>query len=247
MLARALLVMVCFQGCGYSLQTSHNELYKRKGISRLYVAPFINNSYKPGVENMIYNSVMRTLSAGRRFQLVDEPLKADAILVSTVEDANYASTSTSSAPNLPPSSVSELSSLAHPEGFKPDGSAIANPRFDTMSVATGYSASIACQFTLQKIGPQVKGWIAPTPTIEELKEAALPPSKRSPASKNKPVPGAVLWAGNINRTQPFQAYNQLGAFGTTSPLMNESEFTHAIQELSGLLANDMHDQMFQAF
>lgn len=235
------------QGCGYAFQSSKSDLYRRKGVTRLYVAPFLNNSYKPGVENMIYNSVMRVLSAGRRFQLVDEPLEADAILISSVEDANYVSIATAVAKDLPPSSVPELKSLASPEGFRANGSRIPNPKFDTMPVATEYNASVSCQFRLEKVGPQLKGWIAPTPTYEELRQRSLPPSKQSIAFKTMPGPGTVLWSETVSRTQSFQGYNQLGAFGTTSPLMNESEFVHAIQELSGLLANDMHDRMFQAF
>ena len=45
----------------------------------------------------------------------------------------------------------------------------------------------------------------------------------------------------------FPGNNQLGVFGTTSHLINESEFERALQELSERVALDMTENLFSMF
>jgi hypothetical protein len=74
-------------GCGYSLQNSRAPLVESEGIRTLFISPLTNNTYKVGVENLLYNSLQRTISAHRRVSLVGSAEEADAVLSGSVETA----------------------------------------------------------------------------------------------------------------------------------------------------------------
>ncbi len=81
--ALTLVTALTMTGCGYGFQNSRNPL-KDKGIERVYVSPLLNNTYKPGVENLVYNAVVRSIVSHRKVVLVQTPELADAILQGSV-------------------------------------------------------------------------------------------------------------------------------------------------------------------
>jgi hypothetical protein len=84
----ALLITVA-SGCGYTFQNSRSPLSEREGIQKVYVRPFLNNSYKVGVENLVFNALQRELVQHRRIEIVSNPDAADAILTGSVNMAQY--------------------------------------------------------------------------------------------------------------------------------------------------------------
>jgi hypothetical protein len=126
------LLLLLSAGCGYTLQGSHSPLLEKEGIRRIYVTPLVNNTYKPGIENIVYNALVKTVSAHRRVELVSSPNAADAVLSGTVNDA-------SSSPNA----TTDASALT------PAGTVPAN----TVTVATDYNANLSCSFTLARRNP----------------------------------------------------------------------------------------------
>jgi hypothetical protein len=56
-----------------------------------------------------------------------------------------------------------------------------------------------------------------------------------------------LWSGGFSKSKPFPANNQLGVFGTTSALINESEFDRVLRDLAEGIAADMHESMLAGF
>ena len=188
-------------GCGYSLQGSHNVLLEKEGIHRVYVAPLLNNTFKPGVENLVYNSLVRTLSAGRRVVLVQSPQQADAILNGVVAVAASGIAGSTSMKQLDPvngqpTSISGIN--------------------ENISVATIYSAQLTCQFSLTR--------------------RLTPPGKKTD-----------LWNSTFSRSKSFAAANRLDVPGTTSALINESEFDRALSELSQTMMGDLHESMLAMF
>src|SRR4051812_3163965 len=83
-------------GCGYTLQTSENTLAEKQGIRKIYVQALVNNTYKAGVENLVYNSLIKNLTAHRRITVVQDPELADAVLTGTVDQANYTASASAS-------------------------------------------------------------------------------------------------------------------------------------------------------
>ncbi len=57
----------------------------------------------------------------------------------------------------------------------------------------------------------------------------------------------VLWTDSESRAKVFPANNLLDVAGTTSALINESEFDRALQELAVQIAADAHDSLVAAF
>lgn len=65
---------------------------------------------------------------------------------------------------------------------------------------------------------------------------------RRPVSKNP-----TLWTNTFTRTKPFPSANQLDVPGTTSSLINQSEFERAMVEMATLIAADAEESMFSRF
>jgi hypothetical protein len=120
-------------GCGYTLENARTNSLKEVGVTTVYVNPVKNKSFKPGVENLVYNELVEALLTGRRVKIVDRPELADAILESTIDKAIYS----------PSDQV--LAGAIYPGVTVPS---------INISVATEYQADVVCSFHLrrQKLG-----------------------------------------------------------------------------------------------
>jgi hypothetical protein len=56
-----------------------------------------------------------------------------------------------------------------------------------------------------------------------------------------------LWSSTFSRAKTFPANNQLGNFGTTSSLINESEFDRALADMARNMMADVHESMLAMF
>src|SRR5579885_3492945 len=98
-------ILCLVSGCGYTLQNSHSELADKEGVRKIYVMPLVNNTYKPGVENTIYNALVQTLSVHRRVRLVNREDQADAVLKGNVTEADFGPSATVPASQLNPANT----------------------------------------------------------------------------------------------------------------------------------------------
>lgn len=181
-------------GCGYTLQGAGNRLTDREGIRRIYVSPMVNNTYKPGVENLVYNQLIKAISSSGRISLVQEKDQADATMSGSIGQADYA-----------------ISTLAATSSLFPQG--VGSP---DLYVATVYTANLGCSFTLTARHP-------------------------------RPKQNAALWSGSFSRSKQFPANNQLDVVGTTSALINESEFDRTLKDLAQRLMDDVTESMLNMF
>jgi DNA polymerase III delta subunit len=186
-MTRALLTVLPFAllaGCGYTLQNSHSEMLEKEGIRTIYVKPLINNTFKPGIENVVYNALIRTLLSHGRVKLAHNEADADAVLQGNVDSAAFTVAGLTTASALPPGISS-------------------TPGIDLQNtqVASVYSAYLSCDFTLVR--------------------RVVPPGKRK-----------VVWSAPFSRSLPFASANQLDVPGTTSALINESEFERALADMA---------------
>ncbi|MEO5970880.1 MAG: LPS assembly lipoprotein LptE [Bdellovibrionia bacterium] len=167
-------------------------------MQKVYVAPVANHTYKAGIENTVYNSLLRTLKAHGRVTLVHHPVEADAILGGSVVGAAYGASAATAVSQLNPNKL---------------GATLPTANF---SVATEYTASLSCIFNLtRRVG--------------------------------QPGKPAVIWASSFGRSQPFPASNQLDVPGTTSALINDSEFDRALSDLAKSMMDDVHESMLAMF
>lgn len=65
--------------------------------------------------------------------------------------------------------------------------------------------------------------------------------------RKKQGPGKPLWKTEFGRSKTFPGSNQLGIYGTTSSLINESEFERALDDMSSQIALDVHESMVGIF
>jgi hypothetical protein len=68
-------------------------------------------------------------------------------------------------------------------------------------------------------------------------------TRRNPKSGQK----AIIWSGSFSRTGIFPASNQLGSLGTTSQLINSSEFDRAVHDISKDMMIDVREAMLSRF
>lgn len=198
-------------GCGYSFQTSKNPPIAQKGIKKVYIAPLVNNTYKAGIENIVYNELVRTMSAYGRITLVQNKIDADAVLNGTVSSATYSTTASTTVSSL------------NPVGF---GNGLVSSPF---SIATEYMANLNCTFSLNELKSKY-----------EKEKVKL-------EKKGKSARGRYVWSGGFSRAKPFPASNQLDVPGTTSALINDSEFDRALLDLARSMMNDVHEAMLAMF
>ena len=187
------LVLGAVSGCGYALENSRNNSLKEVGVERVYVAPVKNLTYKPGVENLVYNELVQALLAGRRVKLVDSIDVADAVLESSVERATYTPSATTSASSIYPDTIAAIE----------------------ITVATEYQADFMCSFRLRR-------------------------QKKGVASED-------VWGSSFTRTRRFAGNNQKIEYGTTSGLINESEFDRTLKEVAHGMMADVHQAMVARF
>jgi hypothetical protein len=127
--------LVAFSGCGYSIRGGKNGALEKEGIRKIYVAPAVNDTYRYGVENVVYNSLIRSLSAYSGIKLVSDSNVADAILTSRVTQASSQVSSTSFANALNPTGIPTPAS------------------FGSLLIATEYNAILSCSFLLVRREP----------------------------------------------------------------------------------------------
>ncbi len=184
-------------GCGYTLQGSRSEYFEKEGISRIYVKPLLNNSFQPGAENIVYNALVKTLSAHKRVKIVQNINDSDAVLQGTVSGAQF----THKTPTPVSSLMPKLPEIT-----------IQDPR----SVTSIFTASLSCSFNLV----------------------------RRQAVRGK---GTGLWGASFGKARDFPAAAVLDVPGTTSALINQSEFERALIELASNMMEDVHESMLAMF
>lgn len=194
-----LTVLVLLQGCGYGFQSSKSSSLRKEGVETVYVAPFTNNTYKPGVENLVYNSLVRGLSGYGRVKIVQSRALADAVLEGAVSTASFGSIASS-----------------YVSSMKPDGVG-GNLPTAGFSVAGAYQANLACSFSLNRTRIRKKGQ------------------------------SAQVWAASFSRTLSFAGANQLDVPGTTSSLINDSEFDRALTDMAKAMMDDVNNSMVAMF
>lgn len=200
MISRGLIVvlMSCatwLGGCGYAFQNSRQETpVHQAGVRRVYIAPILNNTYKPGVENVVYNALVRTISAGGRVKVVQRSEDADGVLRGTIQGAAYGASASTTANQVFPK----------------------NKGSSDIVVATEYRATLTCDFRLEN-------------------------------RVSRPGSNPVLWASGFTRNKAFPGNNQIGVFGTTSALINDSEFDRALHDLADSMMADLHESMLAMF
>lgn len=183
------LLIFC-TSCGYSLRGSTNALLLEKGIEKIYIEPVTNQTFKPGVENIVFKALVKIVSSHRQLRLVQNKVDADAILTGVVTGAQFYATASTTGDKLQPTALASS--------------------FASYSVATVYQADLSCNFILSASDRQ-------------------------------------LWSSGFGRSKTFPGSNQLGPFGTTSALINESEFERALSDLSDSMVVDVHESMLGVF
>lgn len=187
-------------GCGYSLQGTNNPLEAQYGVRTVYIAPLVNNTYKSGVENLIYNELVRSVSANRKLKVVNTDADADAVLSGIVIEATYLHGGGTTSNGLYPTK-DKFPWVARPPG--------------DLVMSTEYTASLQCSFSLSLVDPHEKK--------------------------------AEIWNSRFSRTHPFPANNQIGTFGTTSALINESEFDRALSDMARSMMDDVTESLLAQF
>ena len=135
------LLAVELAGCGYTLQTSRSVLVEKEGVHRVFVEPVVNNTYKPGVENMVYNAIVKEIAASGAMRIVQNRNNADAVLKTVVASATYSEFNGAS------QSVNNLA-----------GSGALNPNENlNLPLPSAYDAVLACSFTLARKLPVPPG------------------------------------------------------------------------------------------
>jgi hypothetical protein len=213
-------VALLLTGCGYTLQGTHSHELEKEGIHRIYLAPVRNDTYKVGVENVVYNSMLKSLGSYSGIHLVSDKDQADAVLTLTVTQADAQVAGTGSASSLNPNTIGN----ALPTILLP----VANEY-----VATLYNALLAVSFKLTKVSS--------SPSVSSSSISSAPSTSLAQAGPRQ------VWAGSFSRSQIFQASNQLGSLGATSMLINESEFDRTIQGISKDMMADAREAMLARF
>lgn len=189
--------LLALGGCGYGLQGTSNVLRENEKVERVFIAPVHNDTYKPGVEILVYNALIRRIGAQGAFRIVPKRELADAVIEGKVTRADQTVESHEAASNIPPKGTG-------PENIR---------------VAILYRAWLASEFTLTRVRPTEKD----------------------------PTPERRLWSSRFERNKFFPANTQLGAAGTTSSLINESELDRALADLSENMMGDVYESMFSLF
>lgn len=190
-------LLLAFLGCGYTLRGAYSPILEKEGIRRIFVASIVNNSYKSGVENQVYNALLKKIVDQPSIQIVRSPEDADAVLQGVVDIAEYAMAA--------PTTGDQLS---RSPGVQVD--------FSKIQVASVYQSKLVCSFRLMRRNP--------------------PEGRR-----------ATVWSASFQRTLPFPGANQLGPLGTTSALINESEFDRSLSEMAQAMSSDVRESILNRF
>jgi hypothetical protein len=218
-------------GCGYTLQNSKNPLLLRTGIRKVYIEPVVNNTYKAGIENVVYNALVHALTEHGRIQIVQNKTDADAILQGQVTTALYNTSGSNTVASLSPPNLGSSSPLA------------------SSPIATIYTATLECNFMLTSTLPQT---FIPQQKLSQNTPFASKtnphPTHSGPYSRLKQkVRRPYAWSSHFTRSKPFPASNQLDVPGTTSVQINDSEFERTLAELARSMMADVHESMLSMF
>lgn len=192
-------VAIALSGCGYSIRNGKNGALEKEGVHKIYISPVVNDTYRYGVENVVYNSLVRSLNAYSGIRLVSDPAVADAVLTGRVTQA-----------------VSQINSSTLANALNPPGLPLPQS-FGSILIANDYNAILTCSFQLVR------------------REAVV----------NHPA--GTVWSGEFSRTKLYPGSNQLGVLGTTSGLINDSEFDRTIIDISRDMAVDVRESMLSRF
>jgi hypothetical protein len=306
-----LSVISLFTGCGYGFQNSRNNaLFIKEGVQKIYVAQPTNSTFTPGIEAVVYNSLVRTIVAHRRIIVVQNIEEADAVLTGAVTGATYGQSAATAVSGLNPAGLAGALPTA---GF---------------GVSSEYLATLSCTFALNRVPPKTQFKIVPKKEIAVGEAAEFPVSQMyqsptrasiqngfrgqdsivpemnakisgaagkdiskanstlenfdrnslqdnaSPSSSNnltdsskdvpdlngepgtrphpdlvKPKPSGrvALWSMGFSKQKTFPGANQVDVPGTTSVLINDSEFNRALSDLARNMMEDVHESMLAMF
>ncbi len=186
----ALTLMLALSSCGYSLRGNTRVFFENHQIRTLYVAPVKNNSYKGGVEILLYNALRKRIAQGGYVRIVDSVNQADAQINASVLAADYK-----------PSGITTADQIA-PIRTGPSN----------VQIASAYNVSLQVQFDLELLKTKAK-----------------------------------IWSDSLSRQKTFLASTYLGALGTTSALINESDFERVLGDLAGNVVIDAEESMNSIF
>ncbi|MBI4925890.1 MAG: hypothetical protein HY843_08210 [Bdellovibrio sp.] len=180
-------IIVCFlavlaTSCGYTFQRTSKATFGLQTVNRIYVKPMVNNSYKPGVENLVYNALLKKFSLQKNVELVSSQENADALLIGVVTQANYVA-----------------GGMTDVAGFLENTILPPEKRFQGLAVATSYTASLNCQFTLLEYKDKKEG--------KSLWGSQFSSSKGFPATNRLDVFGTT--ATHINESEFDRALGDL--------------------------------------
>jgi hypothetical protein len=196
------LILSCAaaSGCGYAFKgTRSNPALVKENVRTIFIETLGNDTFKPGVENLVLNQLLKAISYSSDIRVVNRRENADAILRGTVTSASFGPASTVVAKDIFPQ---------YPA---------ATDRYrEATSVANLYAANLSASLSLEKVA---KG----------------------------DEPAKPLWAGGFTRSKVFPGNPQMGVFGTTAHLINESEFDRALADLASEGALDATENLFSTF
>ena len=171
---RFFILSLYLTGCGYALKDSKSILVEQEGIHRVFIAPIVNNSYKPGIESVIYNELTRIITEQGSIQSVGRMSEADAVLEGTVQASSYQGSASAQVVNLNPAGL---------------GSGLPTAPY---IISTEYTANLNCSFHLKRTHPLPD-------KKEEIWASSFSRSKPFPAANQLDVPG--MTAPLINESE----------------------------------------------
>ena len=122
---------IILAGCGYSLQGTYSPLLEKEGVSKIYIEKIKNLTFKPGIEDVVYNALIKKLVSQGRVKLVREKEQADAILSGEITYADY-------------TPATQRAYSFAPAYRKPEDPPL------YILVASTYTANLACSFSLKR-------------------------------------------------------------------------------------------------
>ncbi len=177
-------------GCGYTLSHSAHAL-RDNGVTKIYIAPIQNKTYKAGAEVQVFNQLIKTFRGFGSVEIVSKRELADGELSGELVTAEYSRSGETTADLLQPKGTGD----------------------SKIKVATTYQATLSCSFQLRRIQ----------------------------------APGETIVNGTATKSKVFAANNQLGTLGTTSALINESEFDRALGDLAESVSDQIHETVTGGF
>ncbi len=197
----ALFLLLSSFGCGYTLKQTENSPMQLRGIRVVFIEPVVNGTFKPGIETVVYNSLLHKFASYKRLRITHNRADAHAILRVRVNVAQNSVSASTASSSLEPKDTGDPNTY----------------------VASHYNATLGASFTLVRLKTEL------------------------PRKPGEEIPEEAFWGSGFSRSKTFQASTQLGIYGTTSHLINESEFDRALQDLSEQISSDAHDSMLQGF